>query len=148
MGNPMRPRGGRGWRRRRAVVITDAADEEQARRPVGLALFIALLLMGGVFGIVRACSAHHPAHRTAAIPTASPSVRPYALVGGGGVPPRDATGKLAVADSVGQVLFAEDGTALDSYAQTVINHAALAIHTAPRLSSSKTVGATDARLGR
>ena len=32
-----------------------------------------------------------------------------------------------MADSVGQVLFAEDGTALDSYAQTVINHAALAI---------------------
>jgi outer membrane protein OmpA-like peptidoglycan-associated protein len=93
---------------------------------VGLALFAALLLMGGIFGIVRACAVH-PAHHPAAAPATSSSVRPHDLVGGGGVPPRAVTGKLAVANSVGQVLFAEAGTALDRYAQAVINNAAQTI---------------------
>jgi outer membrane protein OmpA-like peptidoglycan-associated protein len=126
MGDPIRPRRGRVWRSRRAVPITDAVDAEKRRRLVGLALFIALLLVGGVVGIIRASSAHHsaaaPVH-----PGTTPGPLTYGLVGGGGVAPRAATGKLAMADSVGQILFAEDGTALDTYALTVIDNAARAI---------------------
>lgn len=110
---------------------------------MALALFAALLLVGGIFGIVRACSAHHPPHRPAAIPSARPSVRSYGLVGGGGVPPHQATGKLAVPGSAGQVLFAEDGTALDSYAQAVIRNAALSLR-ARRPAAVVITGYTDA----
>lgn len=49
---------------------------------------------------------------------------PFGLVGGGGVTPRAGTGKLAVTGSIGDVLFAEDGTALDSSAMKVITAAA------------------------
>lgn len=143
MDNPMRTRRGRGWRSRRGLAMADMADEQTARRSVALALLAALLLMAGIFGLVHACSAHHPAHRLAARPSAKPGVPPYGLVGGGGVRPSGAAGKLAVIGSVGDVLFAEDGITLDSYAQAVINSAAMAIR-ARRPAEVIITGYTDA----
>ena len=57
----------------------------------------------------------------AATPSKSSAI---AQVGGGGVHARTATGRLAPTGSVGTVLFAEDGVALDTYARQVITTAA------------------------
>ena len=133
----------RNGRRRAIVLIPDAANEVAGRRLVILGLLAALLVIGLMTGIWRlSSSAHHAAGaRRPASP--APGILRYGLVGGGGVVPRHATGKLAIAGSVGQVLFFENGTALDSYAREVIGNAALAIRTR-HLAAVTVTGYTDA----
>ena len=79
--------------------------------------------------------------------TGSGSTGPAALagtgqVGGGGVTARTATGRLAPAGSVGEVLFAEDGIALDAYARSVVTTAVKEIRT-DHANSVTVVGYTD-----
>ncbi len=127
MGSARRPGRDRRWRRRRVVVVSEVADADRWRRLVILGLLVALLMVGGVTGILRATSARHPAAAAARPAATAPGLLAYGLIGGGGVRPRRATGILAITGSVGQILFAENGTALDQYAQAVIDNAALAI---------------------
>lgn len=120
---------------------------------MALIILAALIVAAGVASIIVAATrSHHTAsaapHGEAAAGTASASAQAtvsssasaqpspagtaaalpaFGLVGGGGVTPRAAAGKLGVADSVGDVLFAEDGTGLDHNARTVVASAAQAI---------------------
>jgi outer membrane protein OmpA-like peptidoglycan-associated protein len=130
-------------RRRGAAPVAGAADPNRKRRLAALAILAALILVAAVLAIVKlASSSHHPASparhpaavsvtptSAAASGTASAgtgtAARPaFGLVGGGGVPAGPATGKLAVQGSAGDVLFAEDGTALDAGARQVVSAAA------------------------
>jgi outer membrane protein OmpA-like peptidoglycan-associated protein len=139
MSGPQRPsRTGR----RGMAVLTDTASEIAWRRLIILGLVLALLVIGLITGILRLGSAaHHVAGSPR--PASVAGTLPYGLVGGGGVVPRRATGKLAIGGAVGQVLFAENGTALDSYARTVIGNAALTIR-ARHLGVVVVIGYTDA----
>ena len=142
-----RPRGRRGAG---AVAAGGKEDPNRKRRLAAWLLLAALIIAAAVVGIVLAAtSSHHTASSAAqatagstssaqatagstssaqatagSISSAPGALPPFGLVGGGGVSPQAATGKLAVTGSVGDVLFAEDGTALDSSAMKVITTAA------------------------
>ena len=133
-----RPRGRRGAG---AVAAGGKEDPNRKRRLAAWLLLAALIIAAAVVGIVLAAtSSHHTASSSAQATAGSTSsaqataggissapaaaLPPFGLVGGGGVTPQAATGKLAVTGSVGDVLFAEDGTALDSSAMKVITTAA------------------------
>jgi outer membrane protein OmpA-like peptidoglycan-associated protein len=143
-----RPRGRRGAG---AVAAGGKEDPNRKRRLAAWLLLAALIIAAAVVGIVLAAtSSHHTASSSAQATADSTSsaqatagsttsaqatagsissapaaaLPPFGLVGGGGVTPQAATGKLAVTGSVGDVLFAEDGTALDSSAMKVITTAA------------------------
>jgi outer membrane protein OmpA-like peptidoglycan-associated protein len=134
-----RPRGRRGAG---AVAAGGKEDPNRKRRLAAWLLLAALIIAAAVVGIILAVtSSHHTASSSAQATAGSTTssaqatagsissaqaaaLPPFGLVGGGGVTPQAATGKLAVAGSVGDVLFAEDGTALDSSAMKVITTAA------------------------
>ncbi len=140
MSGPQRP--GRTGRRGTALV-TDTAREMAWRRLVILGLILALLVIGLITAILRLGSpSRHVAGSPRAAASAAGTLR-YGLVGGGGVVPRRAAGKLAIGGAVGQVLFAENGTVLDSYARTVIGNAALTIR-ARHVAVVVVIGYTDA----
>jgi outer membrane protein OmpA-like peptidoglycan-associated protein len=133
-----RPRGRRGAG---AVAAGGKEDPNRKRRLAAWLLLAALIIAAAVVGIaLAATSSHHTVSSSAQATAGSTSsaqataggissaqaaaLPPFGLVGGGGVTPQAATGKLAVTGSVGDVLFAEDGTALDSSAMKVITTAA------------------------
>jgi outer membrane protein OmpA-like peptidoglycan-associated protein len=74
--------------------------------------------------------------------SSSPGAAGQVLVGGGAVTPRDATGPLATAGTVGAVLFAENSTVLDPDANTVIARAAANIQAA-HAKTVNVIGYTD-----
>jgi type VI secretion system protein ImpK len=151
MSAPLRPTGEDrdGRRRRGAAPVAGAADLSRKRRLAALAVLAALVVLAAVLVIVKlAGSAHHsasparhpatsaaPASGAAATPSAAAggtasagtgagALPAFGLVGGGGAAARPAAGKLAVKGSAGDVLFAEDGTALDAGARQVVSAAA------------------------
>ena len=130
------PRRGRG-----AVAAGGTKDPNRKRRLAAWLLLAALIIAAAVVGIVLAAtSSHHTASTSPQATAGSTSsaqatagstssaqaagLPPFGLVGGGGITPRSATGKLAVTGSIGDILFAENGTALDSNAMKVIATAA------------------------
>lgn len=130
------PRGGRG-----AVAAGGTQDPNRKRRLAAWLVLAALIIAAAVVGIVLAVTSSHHTASTSPQATAggtnsaqataggtssaqAAGLPPFGLVGGGGVTPRPATGKLAVTGSIGDVLFAENGTALDSNARNVIATAA------------------------
>ena len=120
------PRRGRG-----AVAAGGPKDPNRKRRLAAWLLLAALIIAAAVVGIVLAAtSSHHTASTSPQATAGSTSsaqaagLPPFGLVGGGGITLRFATGKLAVTGSIGDILFAENGTALDSNAMKVIATAA------------------------
>ena len=129
-------------RRRGAVAAAGKEDPGRRRRLAALLLLGVLILAGAIAGIVAAVTGSH--HHTSAAGSASAqatssgsasaqaspagggagTLPAFRLVGGGRVTPRSAAGNLAVTGSIGDVLFAEDGTALDQNARQVISTAA------------------------
>ena len=129
------PRGGRG------AVAAGGPENPNRRRRLAWLLLAALIIAAAVAGIVLAAtSSRHTASTSPQATAGSTSsaqatagstssaqaagLPPFGLVGGGGITPRSATGKLAVTGSIGDILFAENGTALDSNAMKVIATAA------------------------
>jgi outer membrane protein OmpA-like peptidoglycan-associated protein len=168
---PLKSSGGDGDPRpqgRRGAVAAGGTEDRRRRRRLALWLLLAALIVAAaVVGIVLAATSSKPtasssgqattggagsAQASAGTAQASAGstgsaqaagLPPFGLVGGGGVTPRSATGKLAVTGSVGDVLFAEDGTALDSSAMKVITTAAQEI-SQHQLTAVTVVGYTDA----
>jgi outer membrane protein OmpA-like peptidoglycan-associated protein len=91
--------------------------EDRRRRLLAVILLAVFLIMGGVLGLSR-CSG--PGHHRAVAVAPRPSL-PAALIGGGGVTPRPVSGNLSAPGSVGEVLFAEAGIAIDANARRVID---------------------------
>jgi outer membrane protein OmpA-like peptidoglycan-associated protein len=156
--------------RRGAVAAGGTEDPNRRRRLAAWLLLAALIVAAAVVGIVLAVTSSH--HTASTSPTATAgstssaqatagstssaqatagstssaqaaALPPFGLVGGGGVTPTSATGKLAVTGSIGDVLFAEDGTALDSSAMKVIATAAQDVRQ-HQVTSVTVTGYTDA----
>jgi outer membrane protein OmpA-like peptidoglycan-associated protein len=166
MAAPLPPTKDRDRRRRGAFVAAGGEGAAGRRWLIPLLLLLALLVIAGIVAIIVAATHHSssPAHPAAgassatARPSASASPQatppstasapaaglpPFGLVGGGGVSPQPAAGKLAVTGSVGDILFAEDGTALDSNARQVVMDAAKALRQGHKTSVT-VIGYTDA----
>jgi outer membrane protein OmpA-like peptidoglycan-associated protein len=130
-------------RRRGAAPVAGAADPNRKRRLAALAILAALIVVAAVLVILKlagssdhtAGPARHPAAAsgapasgaaggTASAGTGTAASPAFGLVGGGGVAAMPATGKLGIQGSAGDVLFAEDGTALDTSARQVVATAA------------------------
>jgi outer membrane protein OmpA-like peptidoglycan-associated protein len=99
-----------------------AGGEEDRRRRLLALVLLVLFILGSALGIGQSASPSHPrAAATARHPL------PAVLIGGGGVAPRPVSGDLSAPGSVGEVLFAEDGTVIDRNARQVIGVAVQAI---------------------
>lgn len=163
MATPLKPAGEspdpRPPGRRGAVAAGGTEDSGRKRRRAAWLLLAALLIAAAVVGTIWAVtSSHHKSAGSAqataggtgsaqatagSTGSAQAALPPFGLVGGGGVTPRDASGKLAVAGSVGDVLFAEDGAALDASAMTVITTAGQDIRQ-HQVTTVTVIGYTDA----